>query len=127
MQVFNFLWQDSEEQDNHLFYHPDKTEEQFQEDCKKALVEVGDIYIDNEESWITLFDWVNIAAIKLEEYGYTRITPILFSLWGNYIIEEDRDEVDKLEEAVGNRLLQKAISRNTEIEKKAFKEAGLDG
>jgi hypothetical protein len=122
MQVFNFLWHDYEEQDNHLFFHPNKTEEQFREDCKKALVEVGDSYMDKEESWITLFDWISLACIKMEEYGYTRITPIVFSLWGNYIIEADRDESEILKEVVGERLLNKAIGKNRIIQEKVYKE-----
>jgi hypothetical protein len=123
MKVFNFLWHDYEEQDNHLFSHPDKTEEQFREDCKRALIEVGDSYMDNQvESWVTLFDWVSIASKKLEEYGYTKINPITFSLWGNYIIEEDRDEFGILKDIVGERLISKAVSKNKIIQEKVYKE-----
>jgi len=122
MEVFNFLWHDYEEQDNHLFFHPDKTEESFKEDCKKALIEVGDSYIENEESWITLFDWISLASKKMEEYGYLPITPIVFSLWGNYIIEADQDEAEILEEVVGSRLLNKAIDKNKIVQERNYKE-----
>ena len=122
MQVFNFLWHDYEEQDNHLFSHPNKTEEEFRGDCKKALIEVGDTYMDNEESWITLFDWISLASVKMEEYGYTIIKPITFSLWGNYIIEAGQDEAEILEEVVGSRLLQKAIDKNKIVQERNYKE-----
>ena len=122
MKVFKFLWHDYEEQENHLFSHPDKTEEQFKEDCKRSLVEVGDAYMDKEESWITLFDWISLACIKMEEYGYTKITPITFSLWGNYIIEAGRDESEILLGVVGERLLDKAIGKNLNIQEKVYKE-----
>lgn len=125
MKVFNFLWKDYEEQNSHLFSHPDKTEEQFREDCKKALIEVGDNYMDQEEGWVTLYEWISFASKKMEEYGYISIYPITFSLWGNYIVEED-DEASKLKEVVGDRLVQRAIKRNKEIEENNFKECGIE-
>lgn len=116
MKVFEFAWTWYEDYYPYLFGGDDSiTPEQWGEDCKRALKAVGEEYLRSEECWASMDRWVEKAAEKLTEYGYTRIKPERFSIWGGFIIEKKDAE---LIEHIGNELFEEAVKFNTHKERK---------
>ena len=125
--TYRLAWSWHEESVEWLLEHPDKTENEFKEDCIRALREVGKDYINKTECWIGAPDWIEEAFKKLIEYGYKDAEPEVvgtFSHFGSYILEglmnDDNTEPEddkKWKEIVGNELYDKAVKKNRELYK----------
>ena len=74
--IFEFSWSWHEDYCPILLEGPEKTKEEFEVDCKKAMSESFDEYMKKEKSWASLPRWIEIASIKLEDYGYKIFKPI---------------------------------------------------
>ena len=78
---------DYEEKDSFLFESKEKTEEDWAIDCKKAIKEVGESYLQKQkadEMWVCSSDWIEMASEKLKEYGYQSVKPASWGYWGQY-------------------------------------------
>ena len=91
MKIYNFIWTWYESYQPHIFIHKnDKSEEEFKADCIKALKETGNDYIDKEESWVSLDDWINFScSYMINTLGYELPIEVAFSTWGNSIIKKE--------------------------------------
>ena len=92
--IFEFYWSWYEDYSPTLFEGEDKTQEEWEKDCKKALADSFDEYMEKESGWAQLPTWIKCACTKLEEYGYKLVSPVKYGLFGLYIPQEDRNEVD---------------------------------
>lgn len=91
--IFEFYWTWHEDYSPILFEGPEKTREEFIADCKKAMAECFDEYMDQIENyrWASLPQWIEKAAIKLEDYGYKIFKPIAFGYFGLFLPKEKED------------------------------------
>lgn len=120
--VFELSWTDYEDYRPHLFIGPvTKTEKDWEEDCKRALRECGEEYIDQENGWIGANLWIEFALKKLGEYGYKHIHTTRWDFCGGailgdgYVDGERADEGDDEKDwrkVVGDDLLDKAVEHN---------------
>ncbi len=120
--IFEFYWTWHEDYSPILLEGPDKTREEFIADCKKAMAESFDGYIEqiDNDRWASLPDWIEIAAVKLEDYGYKIFKPIAFGYFGLYLPKEEDDEYyNKEEDALPEftKQITKMKKHNTEVEK----------
>ena len=91
--IFEFSWSWYEDYCPILLEGPEKIKEEFEADCKKAMAEVFDKYMEQmkkEDSWAQLPRWVEVASVKLEDYGYKIFKPVRFGCFGLYIPKNDR-------------------------------------
>ena len=129
MKVYEFYWNWYEEYSPTLFSHKeDKSELEWELDCKRAIKECGEEYLKQEQNWAGAQNWIGFATHKLIEYGYELITPITFGHWGSFIIEHEVNEEGlgeddiKWKEIVGDELFKKAIEHNIKLNKELYKE-----
>lgn len=126
MKLFDFCWFWYEEEQHNYFTHPDKTEKEFRADCKSALIAVGPRYMEEEQGWVSLPQWIELASKELPKYGYIKVEPITSWYWGNYIIEEEEtNDTAVLRQLVGEALVSMALSKNRIKSKELY--GGLDG
>ena len=119
--IFELTYSWYEEHHYHLFEAPDKTQEEWEDDCKKAIQEVGEAYIEQgKNGWVSADQWIVLAAQKLSEYGYTPVRSLTWGYWGPSIIERDDDA--KWEGIVGKNLHSKALAKNKELRAEMDKE-----
>lgn len=119
MQVFRISWHWYEEEWNYLFTHPNKTEEEFNEDIVRHIKVVGQKYLDQETSWVGASDWIEFATNSFHILGYEKVTTIDWSFFGGYILATDCHEYDNWKEVVGEDLCNKAISMNDATRKES--------
>lgn len=122
MKIFQFEWNDYEDVCTWLFSHPiNKTNREFRKDCIKAIREVGEEYMNQEEGWINARSWMEFAVKKLVEYNYKLIIPdTTYSFFGCGIVEYEeknqREDDKKWRHIVGKKLFDRAVELNTKIE-----------
>jgi len=101
--IFEFSWSDYETYIPYILEGEEKTREEFEADCNKALKESFDEYMSNVGGcWASLDGWTSYAVRKIQEYGYTLIKPMSFGYSGLALPKHDRytpsnDELDKKE------------------------------
>lgn len=124
--IFEFSWSWYEDYCPILLEGPEKTPAEFEADCKKAMAESFDKYMEDPEQkdrWAQLPGWVEVAAVKLEDYGYKIFRPIKFGCFGLYIPKDDRyedkDYHDEDEDALPEftEQIAKMKKHNTKVEK----------
>ena len=89
--IFELSWSWYEEYRPILFEGPDKTEDEWKYDCLAALRACFDEYMTSPQGWASLPDWIEVAAVKLAEYGYRQFKPVKCGFWGCYL-PKDRDD-----------------------------------
>jgi hypothetical protein len=95
-----------------LFEHDSKTPEQFEEDCHKAIQEVGGSVIENEDFIVEVYDWLEAILSVLESWGYKRVRPAKVSFYSerlNYVSEDS-----EWRKEVGVELYDKAVKAGFE-------------
>ena len=135
MKIYNFYWAEYEGYSPHNLTHKeDKTQEQFEIDCKNALINCGKEYIDQEESWVGIDGWIVYAVdYMIKNMGYKTLDEVSYGLCNAMIISggnhkyetnykiEDLDEDGKgVLEVVGKELFDKAIEHNKKIDEKIY-------
>ena len=89
--VFEFSWSDYEDYHPYILDGEDKTQEEFEADCNKALKESFSEYMAVVgDYWAGLTDWTKYAVAKMEDYGYTLVKPMKFGYSGLHIPKTDR-------------------------------------
>lgn len=114
-EFFELYWSWYEDYEPTVYYHPNKTPDQFDKDVKHMLFKYGQAYLDSEESWAGCNGWIDFIRDKMPELGYRKISPHSFGYFGGYILKENED--DGFIEKVGLDLFNKAIDHNNKIEK----------
>jgi hypothetical protein len=93
--IFEFNWTWYEDYTPYLFEHSNKTKDEFADDCRKAMKECFDNYMEEMQKqsfrWAQVPYWMEMACKKLEEYGYKPIRPVVFGYFGGYLIKDDYD------------------------------------
>ena len=121
MNLFKLEWCDYDMNDEYLFTHDNKTEQEFKEDVQFLLVKYGNEYIEQERGWVGANYWIKYVAPKLVELGYKEVKPIEWSFFGGSILSSEniiRNDDLKWKEIVGKELFSKAIEANS---KKKFR------
>lgn len=60
-----------------LFEHEEaKSKEEFEVDCKKALLDCLGEYLVQENSWADISRWIEYSSKSLVKYGYKEVCPI---------------------------------------------------
>ncbi len=122
--IFEFSWSWYEDYSPHLFESNDKTKAEFEADCKKAMVECFDDYMsDDNKGWAAVPDWIDRACDKLEEFGYDRIKPTHFGLFGGYIVDENDITDDEFKDFPEQ--MKKMSDYNTAFRKEMDKDMGI--
>lgn len=119
--IFEFSWSWYEDYSPFIFEGPEKTEEEWKQDCIQALKDVGETVL-KDDSWAGASGWVESACSALENKGYKRVKPVSFGVFGAYIIEGDDEDDKEFGELVGEELYQKAIEHNRLISEEMHKE-----
>jgi len=89
--IFEFSWSDYEEYKPYILEGKERSREEFEKDCNKALKESFEEYLSNVEfMWAGLPDWMEYAVIKMEDYGYKIIKPMQFGYCGLCIPKTDK-------------------------------------
>ena len=124
--IFRLVWSWYEDYQYYLMQHPNKTNAQFKADAVKAIKEVGKSYIEQEDSWVGVPRWIELASKKLvKDYGYTEPEVGSFGFFGGYILENTPhkdEEVAKWGKIVGKKLLNMALNKNKVIQKEMDKD-----
>lgn len=118
--IFEISWLDFEGGIDYLFYHPEKDENQFEEDVQYLMKEYGDEYINQEDIFVGKLDWITYVIPKMEEeLGYQKIKSDggKIQFFGGEILEEGEGEIteeriQEFREFIGERLFQKACEKN---------------
>ena len=99
-----------------LFYHESRSAEEFRADCRRALNDVGDEYIDSRtglDNPVCGYDWFKEAVKKLHEWGYVLVNVPKCRLWlPSIIYEYTKDQCS----AISQRLFRKAVEKHYEFE-----------
>lgn len=121
MEIFEFYWSDYDEHCPYLFEHINKTKEEFEADCKRAMIESFNGYMEQEHGWAGVSDWVKYSCKKLEEYGYKKVCPITFGFFGGYIVKEI-DQIEDENLMVFPEQLEQMEKHNTIFDKELYKD-----
>jgi hypothetical protein len=126
--VFELYHSDYEEHTSWKFFHFDKTNWEFKQDCLLLLRQYGKEFMNEKDGgWISASDWLYYIANKLPELGYTLIqSQSHFGHFGSGIIghgtpydgTELRDEDKEWEKKVGKELFKMALEKNKAIDDK---------
>lgn len=123
--VFEFYWTWYEDYSPILLEGPEKTEDEFAEDCKKAMKECFNDYLKKtatDEVWASLPDWIEFASHKLETYGYRIFRPVKFGYFGLYLPKEDDDFKEENDMPEFNEEIKKMKKYNSEFDKNMERE-----
>ena len=89
--IFEFSWSDYDCYHPYIFEGEERSREEFEADCNKALKESFDKYMSNvENTWAGLDRWMEYSIVKMEGYGYTLIKPMAFGYSGLALPKSDR-------------------------------------
>jgi hypothetical protein len=122
--IYKLYWIDYDNVIDHLLEHSDKTKEQFEEDCIKAIRDVGEKYLGEELGWISAEKWISMAAEKLIDFGYKKVDTINWGhfgsdIIGNQTIDDDFNIVqftdsddEEWRKIVGDSFFEKALKTN---------------
>lgn len=123
--IYELYWSWYEDYQPHLFEHEQiKTEEEFEADCKKALLDCVEEYLAQEDSWAGMPDWIEYACKSLTKYGYERVRPVSCGWFGGYIIKADR--IDSELQAEFPAAYKLFAEHNSRIEKEMYKDMGIE-
>lgn len=117
MNIFELHWGDYDESQSWLFSHEIKTEEEFKEDVNKLLIERGEDYLQQEESWSNAQRWIEYVSNCLGELGYQKVKTSKYSFLGSSMLgcsDEDAVEAEWMR-VVGEDLYIKAIEHNKKV------------
>ena len=126
MKTYTLYYSTYDYSESGVFIHEkDKSKEQFDADCKRAMIECGETYLSTETSWADTDGWFGATINKLIEYGYKHPENYCFNIPYTGIIEDDDDKkefIEPFQKIVGKKLLQKAIKHNKDLQKRLNKE-----
>lgn len=112
MKVYELYSSWYEEYVSYLFTHSkDKSLVAWKRDCCRAIREVGKDYIRRTSLWVGTGEWIRVAALKLEKYGYKPILPVQYGVFGSSVIFEN-DDSTQLKRIVGKEMYNKVIEKN---------------
>ena len=136
MNLFAVNWCWYEESWDFLFIHENKSEEEFKQDIEKHIKDVGQEYLDQEDSWVGANGWIEYAADTFHRLGYKKVEPIRWSHFGGYILKQNDEMMEKFPEdykltseyketiswqnIVGEELMVQALAKNKEIDNKLY-------
>jgi len=89
MNLFELSWNDYEGASYWLFFHENKTQEDFDKDVHFLLKKYGNEYMDSESGWVSAYYWIGYISNKFEELGYKKVEPIRWSFFGASLINHE--------------------------------------
>lgn len=116
--IFELAWTWYEDYCFYLFFHKDKTEEDFKKDVETIIVKYGKEYIESETSWVGANNWISFIKDKMPEFGYEEVRQVQWEHFGDYIIKDEPD--NQWKKIVGEELFNMALAKNKKIEDKIF-------
>lgn len=104
----------------------DKTESEWQEDCKRALLSCFDEYLAQEKGMPSVVRWFEFGISSIESVGYKKVDLPTFSYTGTDIVyAEDRSDIAALKTLFGEEWIRKMAEasehRKKEIDERLFK------
>ncbi len=92
--IYEFYWSWYEEYTPWLFEHDSKTQEEFEDDCKKIMLESFDEYMTSrgEYDWAGVSDWMEFSLDRFANYGYAKVKPIAWGLFGGFIVKDENNK-----------------------------------
>lgn len=123
--IFELAWRWFDSQISFLLYHPNKTKKEFRSDVEKLLKQHCNEYLEQEEYWASISNWLSFIVPKLITLGYEKLSPTEWSFWGCSIIEHYEDEPDESDlkwcKLVGKQCYEKVVRHNITIRKELDK------
>jgi len=117
VKLFELGYSDWEDWGQWLFLHDNKTQDEFEQDCKDMFVKYGEEYINKDDCWVSASDWAGFAMEHMGELGYAVPERLHFGFREEMIIDgRGRDEQYNWQKIVGDKLYNMAIKKNKEIE-----------
>jgi hypothetical protein len=120
IKYYELYWSWYEDYVPFIFSHESKTKKQFEKDVRTMLRKYGEEYIQQEESWVSAYNWIEYIVPKMSELGYELITPHQYGQFGAYIIRNS--ETDGFGKKVGRRLIEIATKQNEVVERRLMKD-----
>ena len=129
MRIYNFYWSEYEGYSPHILIHDiTKTQEEFENDCKKAIIDSFEDYIKQEDSWIGIDRMISFAVdYMVKNMGYTQPEEISFGFYNAMIINGEIYEDGKMNEydqavldLVGQEIFDRILNHNQEIESNLY-------
>lgn len=114
--VFELYWSWYEEYTPYLFYHENKTKDEFESDVKQLLRLGTDAITDkNKGMYIGAKECIDFISDKIEQLGYQRIEPIAWGFFGGSILDGSDGESRAWSDLIGEEQMEKIISHNRNI------------
>lgn len=123
MKLFELNYSWYEDYVPYLFFHSDKTEEQFISDCTMCLKNNSqNLFNDEKKGWIGVSDIVSVIADNLPKMGYIpAVTEGTYGLFGSVILRKKDGDFKEFEKIFGSGVLNKIEQHNKEIEERLNK------
>lgn len=103
-----------------LFYNPNKTNEEFENDVKICL----NFVVDNLEEEVTVMDLHTLVSEELFKMEYEELEKFRISFNDNYEFEESEDFIERgcktINEMLGKEKIEKIIESNKEFSEKSI-------
>ena len=127
--LYCFYWSEYEGYSPHNLIHEiNKTQEEFESDCKKALIDSFEEYRLQEQGWIGIDSMISFAVeYMIKNMGYARPEEISYGFFNSMIIRGECFEEGKMREddqavleVVGQDIFNKILDHNNEIENSIY-------
>lgn len=118
MKLFELNYSWYEDYVPYLFFHTDKTKEQFIKDCITCLKNNADeLFNDEDGGWIGTSEIVSVIADNLPKMGYIpAVNEGTYGLFGSNILRKEDRDFKGLKKVFGSGILNKIEAHNKEME-----------
>lgn len=116
MKFFELSWSWCEDYQPYIFAKETGSERQFRKDVKSLMVKCAPEYFKSIEThFAQAHSWVRFVAGKLPELGYSIVKPVVFNVFGAYIISKKDKHIKKV---VGEKAFNRAVRHNVEVRRR---------
>ena len=129
---FKLSYADYDTYESFIFYHENKTHEEFKQDVDSLLVKYGPQLIlenltklkkEGYNNYISVSTWIEYIIDKLPQLGYIRILPQCYNFSEELLVHDPTKFA--FERTIGKKLLTKVINYNKKVSEALDDKNGL--
>lgn len=123
MKLFELNYSWYEDYRPYLFFHTDKTKEQFEQDCITCLKNnYKELFNDEDGGWIGTSEIVSVIADNLSKMGYIpAVKEGVYGLFGSNILRKEDRDFKELKKVFGSGIFNRIEAHNKEMEERLNK------